>query len=437
MPHSLPHTKKNLKKLSFLVYGLGSTGISVINYFEKKKISNFNTWDDNKKLRKKNNSKITHNLKISLKNSDYIVLSPGISLKNTKYKKDLKKFKHKIITDLDLLYICNLKSKTKTIVITGTNGKSTTCKIVDHLLKKNKYKTVIGGNIGTPILNLNIKKNCYIVIEASSFQLAYSKFICADYALLLNITNDHLDWHGSMKNYINSKFKIFNLQGENQYAIVNKKFEKKFKRNNFSGELIIPKLKNYIKIKSKIKNSYLKSNINDENMSNVLELSKLLKINEKSFIRSLNTFIGLPHRYEIFLKQKNFTFINDSKATSFQATKFALQNTKNIFWIVGGLPKKNDRINLSNLRNNITKSYIIGKNINFFKKQIKNKIKYYVAKNLKNSIIQVLKDIKSLKRERNTILFSPAAASFDQFKNFEIRGNEFKRLSKLYAKKFI
>ena len=98
--------------------------------------------------------------------------------------------------------------------------------------------------------------------------------------------------------------------------------------------------------------------------------------------------------------------------------------------------KKNDRINLNNLKNNIIKSYIIGKNINFFKKQIKNKIKYYIAKNLKNSIIQILKDIKLLKRDRNTILFSPAAASFDQFKNFEVRGNEFKRLIKLYAKKF-
>ena len=434
MPNSLSYTKKNLKKLSFLVYGLGSTGNSVINYFKKRKISNYNTWDDNKKLRKKYNAKITHNLKISLKDSDYIVLSPGISLKNTKYRKDLKKFKHKIITDLDLLYICN--SKIKTIVVTGTNGKSTTCKIVDHLLRKNKYETVIGGNIGTPILNLKIKKNCYIIVEASSFQLAYSKFICADYAILLNITNDHLDWHGNMKNYINSKFKIFNLQRENQYSIVNKKFEKKFKKNNFSGKLIIPKFKNYKKIKYKIKNSYLKSNINDENMSNVLELSKLLKISEKSFIRSLNTFAGLPHRYEIFLKRKNFIFINDSKATSFQATKFALRNTKNIFWIVGGLPKKNDRINLSNLKNNIIKSYIIGKNISFFKKQIKNKIKYYAAKNLMNSIIQILKDIKSLKKGRNIILFSPAAASFDQFKNFEVRGNEFKRLIKLYAKKF-
>ena len=435
MPYSLSYTKKNLKKLSFLVYGLGSTGISVIKYFEKKKIWNYNVWDDNEKLRKKFGSQITPNLKGALKNSDYIILSPGISLKNTKYKKDLIKFKSKIITDLDLLYICN--SKTKTIVITGTNGKSTTCKIVDHLLKKNQYKTLIGGNIGTPILNLNIKKDYFIIIEASSFQLAYSKFICADYALLLNITNDHLDWHGSMKNYINSKFKIFNLQKKNQYSIVNKKFEKKFKKENFLGKLVIPKIKNYRNIKSKISNTYLKSNINDENMSNVLELSKLLKINKKSFIRSLNTFVGLPHRYEIFLKRKNYIFINDSKATSFQATKFALQNTKNIFWIVGGLPKQNDRINLKNLRTNIIKSYIIGKNTSFFKKQIKNKIKHCVARNLRNSIIQILKDIKSLKEEKNIILLSPAAASFDQFKNFENRGNEFKKLSRLYAKKFI
>ena len=105
-------------------------------------------------------------------------------------------------------------------------------------------------------------------------------------------------------------------------------------------------------------------------MSYVYELSKLLKISEKSFIKSLKSFIGLPHRYEVFLEKKNCTFINDSKATSFQSTKFALNNIKNIFWIVGGLPKKNDKINLKNLEKNIVKTYIIGKNINFFKKQI-------------------------------------------------------------------
>ena len=102
-------------------------------------------------------------------------------------------------------------------------------------------------------------------------------------------------------------------------------------------------------------------------MSFVFALSKVLKIKEKSFIKSVSTFIGLPHRYEIFLKKDNCIFINDSKATTFQATKFALKNTKNIFWIVGGLPKKNDKIILKDFKRNIIKSYIIGKNINFLR----------------------------------------------------------------------
>ena len=138
-----------------------------------------------------------------------------------------------------------------------------------------------------------------------------------------------------------------------------------------------------------------------------------------------------------FLKKKNCIFINDSKATSFQATKYALQNTKNIYWIVGGLPKKNDKINVKNLKKNIIKSYIIGNHVNFFKKDLQSQIKICVTKNLKNSIKQILEDIKLYKKKQNIILFSPAAASFDQFLNFERRGEEFKRLTKIYARKSI
>jgi len=417
----------NLKNLSFLVYGLGITGQSVLNFFKKNDFKKFYLYDD--KLKK------NINLNAILRKVDFIVLSPGISLKKTKNRKKLIRYQNKIITDIDLLYLT--KKNFKSIVVTGTNGKSTTCKIIYHLLRKNNYNTLLGGNIGTPILSLNIKKNNFLVIEASSFQLAYSKYICPDYAILLNITNDHLDWHGNMKNYMDSKFKIFNLQNKNQFSIVNKKLSKNFNRRKLLGKKFFPNLNNYYNLKRKIKNFYLKSLINDENMATVFELSKILKINKNSFINSLNSFKGLPHRYEIFLKKKNCLFINDSKATSFQATKFALLNSKNIFWIVGGLPKENDRINLNKVKKNIIKSYIIGKNIEFFKGQLKNKINYCISKNLKHSIIQILKDIRSLKKNDNIILLSPAAASFDQYSNFEKRGEEFKRLSKYYARKYI
>ena len=200
MPHVL-----NLKERTFLVYGLGVSGQSVVKFFKKKNIKNYKVWDD--KRTKLFKDKRTKNLEETLNNVDYIILSPGISLLK---RKNLVKFKKKIIIDIDLLYLTN--KNFKSIVVTGTNGKSTTCKLISHLLKKNKFNVLLGGNIGTPILDLKLKKNSFVVIEVSSFQLSHSKFISPDYALLINITNDHLDWHNTMREYIKSKLKIFMYQ---------------------------------------------------------------------------------------------------------------------------------------------------------------------------------------------------------------------------------
>tara|TARA_B100000886_G_scaffold340499_1_gene310516 strand:+ start:6843 stop:8111 length:1269 start_codon:yes stop_codon:yes gene_type:complete len=418
---------KELKERSFLVYGLGLSGLSVIKFFKKNKIENYKIWDDNKKnTLKKNRSK---NLIRTLRQVDYIVLSPGISLINNR---KLIKFKNKIITDIDLFYLTNRKSKT--IVITGTNGKSTTCKLIAHLLKKNNFSYSLGGNIGNPILDIKKPKNKYIIIEASSFQLSHSKHIRPDFAFLLNLTNDHLDWHGNMKNYLNSKLRIFHHQTKNNFAIINKKFKKKFENKKFLGKLIFPKIKDYMKIKLKINNSYLTSKINDENVSFVYTFARLLKIKESSFVKSINSFKGLPHRFELFLKKKDVIFINDSKATSFKATQSALSSCKNIYWILGGLPKKKDKIKLLKLKKNIIKCYLIGNYTSFFKNQIKNKLNFSITRNLNKTIIQVFKDIKMQKKTLKTVLFSPAAASFDQFKNFEQRGDVFKKLCRKYVR---
>jgi len=421
---------QELKELSFLVYGLGSTGISVIKFFIKNKIKNFKIWDDNQKNIYKHYK--AKNLFQTLNQVDYIVLSPGISLiKNKK----LNKFKKKIITDIDLFYLT--KKKCKTIVVTGTNGKSTTCKLLAHLLQKNNLKFSLGGNIGTPILSTKNTQSNYVVIEASSFQLSHSKFICPDYAFFLNFSNDHLDWHGNKNAYLKSKLKIFFLQKKNSIAIINHKLKKFFIEKKFLSKLIIPNYKDYEKIKLKINNKYLTSNINNENMGFVYTFAKLIGIKQKSFIDTINTFKGLPHRFEFFLKRNNVTFINDSKATSFEASQYALASAKNIYWILGGLPKKGDKIKLGKFKKNIIKCYLIGKNINFFKNQIKGKINFLITKNLKNSIIQIFRDIKSQKKTNKTILLSPAAASFDQYSNFESRGEEFKILCRKYVRKLI
>ena len=415
-----------IRELSFLVYGLGATGRSVVKFLIKNKIKKISVWDDKevsflKKLRPKNLSQ-------AFKQVDFIVLSPGISLlKNKK----LQKFKKKIITDIDLFYLT--KNRPKSIVVTGTNGKSTTCKLLAHLLKKNKYKIFLGGNIGNPILNLKSQKN-FVIIEASSFQLAHSKFICPNYAFFLNFSNDHLDWHGTKENYLNSKLRIFRLQNKNHYALINKNLKNFFRKKNFASKLILPRKKDYTKIKFKIKNDYLTSYLNSENMSFIYTFSKLVRIKDENFIKSMKSFKGLPHRFEIFLKRNGITFINDSKATSFKATEAALTDLKNIYWILGGLPKKADKISISRYKKNIIKCYLIGKNINFFKNQIKNKLVFSITKNLKKSVIKILKDCKLEKQKNKFVLLSPAAASFDQFSNFEKRGEEFKRLCNKYAK---
>ena len=418
----------NFNGKSFAVYGLGLTGRSVVNFLKKNKVNKIFIWDD--KLLK-HDLKLKNNFKSKLDVVNYIILSPGINIKKSKFKNLLLKNKKKIITDLDIFFLKN-KVK-KSIIVTGTNGKSTTCSLIHHVLKKNKIKNKLVGNIGKPILDLNFDKNCIYVIEASSFQLEYSNFIKPYCAAVLNISQDHLDWHGTKKNYILSKIKIFNNQTKNDFAFLNDiNLKRIYKKNNFKGKLRFLN-KKAVKFEN-FQNRYLKLDANKDNVTFAYFITKLFQINKKKFIKSLKSFSGLPHRHEIFLKLGKSTFINDSKATTFESTKYALKSNSNIVWITGGQPKKNDKIRINNFKQKIIKAYIVGKHKNFFTKQLNNKIEYEIANNLKSVINKIFKSFK--KEKKITFLFSPASASYDQFNNFVERGEKFKNLVKYYAKKF-
>ena len=423
-------SNKLIKEYSYAIYGFGLSGVSTFNFLKKNKVKKIYIWDDKKKL------KILENLKSfkkSLNEVDYIVISPGINIKKTRFKSILDKNKKKIITDLDLFYM--QKIPVKSIMVTGTNGKSTTCKLIEHVLKKNKMDAKLGGNIGKPVLDLKIKKNSIVIIEASSFQLSYLKFSKPTYAIILNITKDHLDWHGTLRNYQDSKYNIFLNQGYRDKALLAKKDHiKKFKSKYFLSKLIKVKINTVIK---KIKNKYLLSKPNLENISFVYKLSVILKIKKNIILKAFNTFKGLPHRNEIFYRKHGLTFINDSKATSFDAAQHALKNNENIFWIVGGLPKEGDNFKLQNVKKNIIKSYIIGRNINYFKKQIKKASKYKSSHTIEGALQDIFKDLLSLKQKQATILLSPASASYDQFNNFAERGDHFKKKSLKYVRKFL
>jgi UDP-N-acetylmuramoylalanine--D-glutamate ligase len=425
-------TSNLLSEKKFAIYGLGLSGRSVLKFLKKTKVKKISQWDDNNKIK----NKITFNIfSKTLKEADYIIVSPGIDIKKSKFKSILLKRKNKIITDLDLFFMQKIK-KHKSIVITGTNGKSTTCKLIEHILKKNKKDVFLGGNIGKPILDLNIKKNSIVVIEASSFQLAYSKLIKPSYAAIINISKDHLDWHQTMTNYKQSKFKIFINQHKDDYAFLNnRKLISFFKKRKFTSKLKIIKSSSFQVLKKNITNEYLLSKPNEENVLFAISISSTLGIKKKSILKCINSFKGLPHRHEIFYKKKKVTFINDSKATSFESTKHALKSNKNIFWIVGGLRKLRDKISLRGLSQNIIKAFIIGKNLNYFENQIRNKINYKISNNLKNATKHIFNELIKSKKNESIVLLSPASASYDQFNNFVERGNEFKKLVKKYAKK--
>ena len=211
-------TSKLIKNSSFAIYGLGLSGISAFNFLKKKNKKKIYTWDD--KVNKNNKKKFNLFNKV-LDKVDYIVISPGINIQKTKFRLKLSRNKNKIITDLDLFYM--QKIPVKSIVITGTNGKSTVCKLTQHIFKANRLDAQLGGNIGKPVLDLPIKKKSIVIVEASSFQLAYTKFLKPNFAIILNITRDHLDWHSTITNYKNAKFKIFSKQDSKDIALLNNK----------------------------------------------------------------------------------------------------------------------------------------------------------------------------------------------------------------------
>ena len=426
-------SNKIFYKKKILIYGMGKTGLSSFNYLKEK--NQIFLYDDDEKIFKKKYFKkfFLDKNKICKIKSDYIVISPGIDIKNCNLKNYLKKNSRKIITDLDIFYSSHPKNKI--ITITGTNGKSTTAKLLNIILKKHNKDSRLCGNIGNPILyEKKISKKTIFVIEASSYQIAYSKIFKTNYAIILNISPDHLERHRSMQNYINAKFKLVIDQSKKDFAFMNinnKYLKKKIKSSKIFSKIINVNLKKINNFKKKITNPYFFTMGNQENLSFIYSIGQKLNLKNKKIIQIVNKFKGLKYRQEIIYQNKKITFINDSKATSFESSVNILRSLKKVFWLVGGMPKKGDKFKLKKNECKNINAYVFGKNKSFFVKQFKNKLSYYCFKDLKTAFIKVLSDINNNNLHR-TVLFSPSAASFDSFKNFEERGAYFNFLLKKY-----
>ena len=431
------------------VYGISKSGLAVIKLL-KKQDKNFECWDDSKKTRyllkkKFKNLNLIPINKINLKNYNNIYVTPGISINDKKFSKVEKS---KLKRDLNLYYE-NITTE-KIIAITGTNGKSTTTKLIGDILKKSSKKVFVGGNIGEPLCNSILQKKLffYHVVELSSFQLESIKNFEPKISIILNLAQDHLDRYENFTQYVEAKKNILKINSNNINLIsIDDKFSKKifndiniknkisFSLHNSNADIyyengfIVDKYFSKFK-KHKLQNISLdlSQTYNIQNMLAAYAVCKYLRIPIKFFNESIKNFKGLPFRSSIILNTKSKLIINNSKATNVASALFTLENKKNIFLLLGGIAKKGDEFEkFIKFKNDIKKIYIYGKSRLLIKKQMKLNSISEVYENLEGAFNNLWKHLEGFD-SKATVIFAPACASFDQFENFEKRGDFFNKL---------
>ncbi|MDI9358179.1 MAG: UDP-N-acetylmuramoyl-L-alanine--D-glutamate ligase [Phycisphaerales bacterium] len=378
---------------------------------------------------------------------DEVMKSPGIPEKNTMVMA-LRKLQIPIISELEFAY--RYCGNSKIIGITGSNGKSTTTSLIYHICKQSGLNCSLVGNIGTSIAKqIALAPTDWYVTEISSFQLDDIQNFKAHIAILLNITEDHLDRYNYIfQNYIDSKFKITNRQVASDYFIyciddeVIQKNLQHVQQHILSTQLPFS-MKQTIKqggyihndqIHIKTPNQECEMNISDfmlkgiHNQYNTLAAaisSSVIGIRKKEIQNALQTFKGLAHRLEFVATINGVHFINDSKATNINSTWYALESIeRSVILILGGIDKGNDYRILQDLVKQKVKAIIcLGvdnkKIVDAFSKNINTIIET-------NNMTDVIKHSIDLAEEGDTVLLSPACASFDLFKNYQDRGDQFK-----------
>ncbi|MBI2996424.1 MAG: UDP-N-acetylmuramoyl-L-alanine--D-glutamate ligase [Candidatus Melainabacteria bacterium] len=450
-----------LKEKTVLVLGAGKTGIATSRFLIGK-VKNILLSECKAKLNYLNNEindLSSHGVKFEfnknsddfLKQADLIIISPGISPQSEIVKK-INNLNKPIISDIEL---GKYFTKKPVIAVTGTNGKTTTTSLITHLINSSGKKAVSCGNIGNPfleVLNKEEENIDFYVLEISSYQIYYSPDLSCEIAVCLNITPDHLDWHGNLNHYIETKKKLFYGQKSNSWSVLNysdpvmKSFRLKNNIFYFSYNLLnqnqikdLPYLayfeNNILKLKEKnniceIINKNELNILGGHNIENSLAsiaVAKIINLSNKDIKDSLKTFKGVEHRLEHIRNLNGKSFYNDSKATNPEATIRAIESFigKKITLILGGRDKKTNLSNMIDIiKRHVSEVILFGEAKERFYNEL-NKSNFKQVK-IVNDLSEAIS--ASLCSESDIILFSPACSSFDMFKNYEERGEIFKEL---------
>lgn len=446
----------------FAVFGLGKSGLSTASALQNIG-ADVTLWDDNEKSRAHAASLGYHVTDLNLEDFsqfDGLILSPGVPLTHPVPHWTVAKAKAAnipILGDIELfLQAVKDNGAAKIVAVTGTNGKSTTVSLIHHVLRQAGLDAHLGGNIGsTTVLDMPaVAQGRIYIVELSSYQIDLMPSLqkagyAPEVSVLINVSPDHIDRHGTIAHYADVKSQIFVKQTSDELAIIGvddefgARFAKYYDAVSISAISRLADIfcqngeisRNGEKLLEFSQAVSLQGVHNAQNAAIAYEIAKYFKIEDSTIAQAMNSFAGLEHRMEwvgrIKTKNGDILFINDSKATNAEAVKPALGAYENIYWIAGGLAKQGGLQPLLKPLAQIKKAYLYGDAAQKFAGELIGVTNFEVFTQMSDSVNKALTDIMHNDEDGlKVILLSPAAASFDQFDSFEQRGEKFKQMAR-------
>ncbi len=412
----------------YAILGLARSGMAALESLHASG-AELLAWDNREELRESVGDKATiaDPLVSDLTGYDAIVVSPGVPLNGQPIAQKAAADGVPIIGDIELFSQARPALPAHRVVgITGTNGKSTTTALVHHILVSAGVPAVMGGNIGLPILSQEpLPEGGVYVLELSSYQIDLTQSLDCDVALLLNISPDHLDRYDGFDGYAASKARLFDMLGSDHVAIFASTDEKT--RLALNGLRDLGRVQNIVDTSSATISGQadwpsLQGPHNLQNVTAAVATVEALGISEEQWRPALESFAGLAHRMERIAESQGVLFVNDSKATNPASTGPALGAYSKIHWIVGGLPKGDTLTECEPFYQNVVKAYTIGEAGPLFGKLLADNIPVESCE----MILTAVQRAAANARPGEVVLLSPACASFDQFRDFEARGDCFR-----------
>jgi UDP-N-acetylmuramoylalanine--D-glutamate ligase len=399
-------------------------------------------------------------LAMDLTGFDAVVVSPGVPLNRHPVAEKAAKYGVPIIGDIELFSQARPSLPPHKVVgITGTNGKSTTTALIHHIIETAGIPTTLGGNIGLPILGQEpLPEGGVYVLELSSYQIDLTQSLDCDVAVLLNITPDHLDRYDGFAGYAASKARLFEMQTGGVAVIAAEDDETKKIALSLQGEgwvrvsdievgtlgsaslPLTPTLSplgrgslvdvSSASITDQSAWPALQGPHNAQNAAVAIAAVRALGISEDAIARGLRTYPGLPHRMERVAERAGVLFVNDSKATNPSSSSFALASYPAIHWILGGLPKGDDLDECAPMFDHVRAAYTIGEAGPLFARLLAEAGKPVTES---GTLDRAVRDAAAAAQPGEVVMLSPACASFDQFRDYEARGDAFREAVKELA----